>query len=66
LLPETEAKIDNNINKLVIEKCKVHRGEEKVSMCNGFRTYMLYKLPLTDSAGKNVELLVISLDIQYK
>ncbi|MDR1104396.1 MAG: hypothetical protein LBK92_03475 [Endomicrobium sp.] len=56
LLPETEAKKHNNINKLVIEKCKVYRGEEKASMYNGFRTYMSHKLPLTNSAGKNVGL----------
>ncbi|MDR1434531.1 PAS domain-containing protein [Candidatus Endomicrobiellum devescovinae] len=63
LLPETEAKKHNNINKLVIEKCKVYRGEEKASMYNGFRTYMSHKLPLTNSAGKNVGLLGISVDI---
>ena len=63
LLPETEAKKHNNINKLVIEKCKVYIGEEKVSTYNGFRTYMSHKLPLTNSAGKNVGLLGISVDI---
>jgi PAS domain S-box-containing protein len=63
LLPEPEAKKHSNINKLVIEKCKVYTGEEKSSMYNGFRTYMSHKLPLTNSAGKNVGLLGISVDI---
>jgi PAS domain S-box-containing protein len=63
LLPETEAKKHNNINKLVIEKGKVWIGEEKASIVNGFRTYMSHKLPLTNSAGKNVGLLGISVDI---
>ncbi|MDR2251772.1 MAG: GHKL domain-containing protein [Endomicrobium sp.] len=63
LLPEREAKKHNNINKLVIEKCKVYKGEEKASMYNGFRICMSHKLPLTNSAGKNVGLLGISVDI---
>ncbi|MDR1474845.1 MAG: PAS domain-containing protein [Endomicrobium sp.] len=63
LLPKAEAKKHNNINKLVIEKSKVWSGEEKASMYNGFRTYMSHKLPLTNSAGKNVGLLGISVDI---
>ncbi|MDR3306345.1 MAG: PAS domain-containing protein [Endomicrobium sp.] len=63
LLPDAEAKKTNNINKLVIEKCKVYTGEEKASMHNGFRTYMSHKLPLTNSVGKNIGLLGISIDI---
>ncbi|MDR2067232.1 MAG: PAS domain-containing protein [Endomicrobium sp.] len=62
-LSEAEAKKHRNINKLVTEKCKLYTGEEKASMNNGFRTYMSHKIPLTNSAGKIIGLLGISIDI---
>ncbi|MDR3071551.1 MAG: PAS domain-containing protein [Endomicrobium sp.] len=63
LLPLEEAKKHDNVNKLVVEKGKIYSGEEKSSLLNGFRTYLSNKIPLTNSVGKNVGLLGISIDI---
>lgn len=66
LLSLQDATKHNNINKQVLERNRSYEGEEKIKINGKEKIYLSKKRPLINSAGKNVGLLGISIDITDK